>query len=423
MIREHVAGGTRRIGWLGVGLLSALLLTIAAIGDAREFASPAAAQAPGTLRIDPATKTVGVGATFDVNIIQHADVATIGAGTNFSFDARILQIVGITLGQPYQGASFYFGDAEQGTSSDIGTAVVAANSSGVLPSLTAFYLPGAGQVPPGDAIFLTLKLKAKAAGQSALKMEPIGTYQQPGYHPIEMLDSESHDMTVETTGGSVTVSGSAPVETAQTTVTPTAGTPKPTGTRVSGVQGVTGTAAIVSVVPASAKVAVGATTTVDLRVKLPVDATSAQASLSFKKGVIELVSVEPAGAWKQGKLVIGSGQQTAQQAIADANQSGVLKSAGVLFSPGTVPAGEDTLLKLTMRGLKDGESSLKLSDVEVVDASGNTIKVQPQNAKLVVGSGAGGGGLPVLWIVLAAVVALVAGGGGAAYWLRRRSQA
>jgi hypothetical protein len=181
-----------------------------------------------------------------------------------------------------------------------------------------------------------------------------------------------------------------------------------------------------SVVPASSKIDPGATVKVDLRLKVGVAATGAQADVKFDKDVLEIVSVEAGASWKKGRLFAGTGRQTLEQAIAEANTSGTLKSVGVLFNPGSGSAkpGEDTFLTITVRGLKDGKSSIKLENTEVVDAEGNSIGAKPQNSELTVGSGGGGGGISLILVLggLLLVVGIAAGGSFAFVRMRRDTQ-
>ena len=80
---------------------------------------------------------------------------------------------------------------------------------------------------------------------------------------------------------------------------------------------------------------------------------------------------------------------------------------------------------LTVRGLKDGETELKLKNAKVLDENEFPVKVTAQNGKIVVGEGGGaGGGFSILGLVVGLFVLGGLGGGGALgyrAWKRRDS--
>jgi hypothetical protein len=324
--RRESTDGLQLRATVVVALLGALaLIGIVNVSGAPRVSTPALA-AGATLRIDPPAQTVAGGQKFTVNIIQNADVPSLGAQTNFVFDPKLLRIVGVDIGPPYRGATFLFGSAEQGTNTDIGKAVVAANRDGTFRNLATFIPPGGGSpVPPGDAVFLKLTLQALGPGGKS----PL-TLRAMDLSPMEMIDGQGNTIPLTAKNGEVTVSGgsSAPPEGA----TPAATAAATLSSTVAASE--RGAAALLTVAPASSKIAVGATTTVDLRVKLPVESLGVQTDLSFDKSVVEIVSVEQGEAWSKGLLVAGVSGQTKEQAISDANQAGTMKGAGVLFYPG-----------------------------------------------------------------------------------------
>jgi hypothetical protein len=83
------------------------------------------------------------------------------------------------------------------------------------------------------------------------------------------------------------------------------------------------------------------------------------------------------------------------------------------------------VLVLTVRGLKNGETELKLKNPQVQDEAGKPIKVTAQNGKLTVGeaSEVSGGGVGMGLIVGGGLVGLlvIGGAGYAAYTLMRRN--
>lgn len=416
-------GALRRRGGAsrGAALLAALFISLLATGllDGRTALAQSA-----TLRIDPQSQTVDAGQTFTVKIVQNSDGVTLGAQTNFGFDPNLVQIIAAEPGAGYRDALFLYGVAEDGTSASIEAAVASANSTGVLRNLTTFLTPGTGAVPAGGADFILITMRARqgVGGKSALGLPTMGPIS-----PVEMIDENGNSLPVSTVGGEVAVvGGAAPPAGATTPTPPVAGasvTPnRATATPKRAMSNIPSGSTGMSVVPASSKVDPGATVKVDLRLQIGVAATGAQADVKFNKDVLEIVSVEAGPSWKKARVFAGTGRQTLEQAIAEANTSGTLKGVGVLFNPGSgsVKPGEDTFLTLTVRGLTDGKSSITLENNEIVDAEGNSIKAKPQNSELTVGSGGGGGISPFLILGGALLVLGLAGGAGFAFVRMRR---
>jgi hypothetical protein len=286
-------------------------------------------------------------------------------------------------------------------------------------------------VPAGDAVFLKLTLQALGpAGTSALTLGPIGqkpdtlcSSTPPCYaNPMEVVDANGSSVAVAARNGTVTISGGAPAGPVETG-TPTAGA-TPTATKTSSVQGVTSGPALLTVAPASSKIAVGGTTDINLKVRLPVEATGVQADISFNKKVISIEKITAGPAWSGGQLIAGSSGQDTDAALGDANKTGKLKGAGVLLTSGgsSVQPGEETALVLSVKGLDDGKSTFKVSNISLVDAQGQTVKISGKDATLTVGSGSSGGGSSMLWILLVVLGIVVVGAAGGGFWyVRRRS--
>jgi hypothetical protein len=153
-----------------------------------------------TLAVDPATVVVPPGANFQVQIKQTANFVTTGAQASVTFDQTKVELVSIEKGQPYGAASLLAGVAPQ----TVAAAIAEANSSGKLNKAATFFVPGTGQVPTGQAVFLLLNMKAKdgASGSSALTLSDL-----------EMLNAEGDGLTVGGQNGSVSVQVGAPVPT------------------------------------------------------------------------------------------------------------------------------------------------------------------------------------------------------------------
>jgi len=130
--------------------------------------SPASAQTAG-MRVDPANQTVAAGQSFTISIIQSADFTTLGAAATLQFDPNVVQVVNAEVGPPYADGLFLFGGGAGGAQSPE-QAIADANVTGLLPNITTFYLPGAGSVPPGDAVVATITMSGRGGGTSPLNL-------------------------------------------------------------------------------------------------------------------------------------------------------------------------------------------------------------------------------------------------------------
>lgn len=146
------------------------------------------------LSISPAGQTVDDGAAFSIRLMQNSDSTTTGVETDFGFDPSLLRITNVEAGTAYAGASLLMGVAPQTPAEAIGEA----NATGLLKNLSAFFLPGLGNVPPGEGEFVVLTMEAKpgVSGSSPITLANS-----------EMLDDQGSPLTVSTTGGEVIVEG------------------------------------------------------------------------------------------------------------------------------------------------------------------------------------------------------------------------
>jgi hypothetical protein len=154
-------------------------------------ASSPVGAAAGSLAISPAAQTVGHGSPFTVTIVQNADVATSGAQADLSFNQALMQITSVEAGAAYAGGSLVAGVAPQ----TVAQAIAEANTTGTLQNVSAFYTPGGGSVPAGQADFVILHMQATAPGTNS----PLTLSQ------AEMLDAAGEVVPVTTAGGQVTI--------------------------------------------------------------------------------------------------------------------------------------------------------------------------------------------------------------------------
>jgi hypothetical protein len=392
------------------------------------------------LRVDPGTQTVGLNSDVAVKIVQSADFATIGAQASISFDPSILQIEAVEAGQLYADASFVIGvsDADNGIQQDATAAIDESNTTGMLQNVAVYFVPGSGSVPAGDADFLILTMRSVREGTSQIQLTG----------PIQMGDEEANcygcptDINplaskgpVGATAGQVVVSSSAPASTppastaapgtsptvaatsrpastVQSTVLSAASTP-PAGD-IRGASDIKGATVLVS--PASQKVAKSDTFTVDVKQRVDQPLTGAQAKITFKKDLVEITRIDAGSEWRGAS---GASSKALSDAATSANDSGIIELA--YSSSSTVPAGEITIATVTMRARdKDGTSPIKLTDLDLVDASGKSISLESKNGEVTVGSG-DSSSMMMYWMIGAVSLGVVAAGGGGAYYLRRRN--
>ncbi len=458
------------------GLLLVTLVALMALGGGLGNHAPAFAQS-GSLRIDPPSQTVAEGEPFTVKIIQSADVTTLSAQTNVLFNPAVSQINSVQVGPSYTDALFLYGVQSDGSAASIEAAIAAANGSGVLRNIATFFTPGAGSVPPGDTEFVTIGMTGTGAGQTALELAPLDPVpnQPPGFYfsPVEMLDEAGIKIPVSVQNGEVTVTGGGGGDAPTPTEAAASASPIASPTASPQLARVANASATLSVAAGGQQLAVGAEGKVELKVKANVKLVGAESDITFDKSIIEITKVEQGSSWKKATLVAGTGRQTIEQALADAKNKGELKAVGVQLlatggtsaSPSASPGGssaapatsaatttptpptatstaspstsaptrspsasgqaggaEESLLVLTVKGLKNGETELKLKNAEVLDETGSAVKVTAQNGKITVGEGGGGGGIGLPLIIGGGIlgIGVIGGAGFAVRSLRRR---
>jgi hypothetical protein len=154
----------------------------------------AAGATSASLSVSPAGQTVVGGAALSIRLMQHSDQTTTGVQTDFGFDPSLLQIKSVELGAAYAGASLLMGVAPQ-TPAEV---ISEANTTGLLKNVSAFFLPGLGNVPPGEGEFVVLTMEAKpgVSGTSPITLANS-----------EMLDDQGNGLAVSATNGEVIVEG------------------------------------------------------------------------------------------------------------------------------------------------------------------------------------------------------------------------
>jgi len=349
------------------------VLLIAAMG-LRSVPGAAAAEGDPTLRVDPATQDVSPGQEFVVNVIQSATVPTTGAQVNVVFDSKLMAVKDFELGPAYTSASavFVFGNADRGTNATKDLAIGRANESGILENSAGFLLPGSGAIPAGDTVFLKVTLVALAG---------------PGGEPIialnggSMIGEAGEALRPDVVNGSVVVAaGGAPAASGSPTGSgdPTS-RPSETPTEAPAVPVSPTTPVQVSLAPTSITLQAGMPARIFLIAASDGNISSVATDLTFEPDKLEITGIEPGPAWSGAiPIAVASGQSNRlEDALAEANTTGILQQAGVFFPPGAadLPYGQGVFVSVLVKGKVDGTSSLSIGNAAALGVSGETIPV------------------------------------------------
>ena len=161
---------------LRIGFLSVALATALSLGGGTHRAS---AVSTG-LWIAPSDVAVNSGASFSVQVRQHAEVTTSAAQTDVIFGRTRLQVTGVVRGPAYSGALFAF------------TSLAEANTATGVFSIGTVFWPSPPDphptVPAGDAVFATITMTAAAGVNAVTPLSLSETFLVDGaYNPIAPL--------------------------------------------------------------------------------------------------------------------------------------------------------------------------------------------------------------------------------------------
>jgi hypothetical protein len=203
---NRIEGSSRRQGGLALVLGSLLVGAYLLV--------PATALAAGnSLRLSPASSSVGNGATFTVHVIGNSAGAVSGTSASVTFDKTKLQVTAIVKGTDWVNGGA--GWAGYPTSANLATFLANANSAGKIPSIAAFFL--SGSLPAGDHTLFNVTFHAIATGSAVVNL------------PIGPSDGGMLDGSVATYGNALTVTAASPAGTYTINAAP-APTPTPSTT-------------------------------------------------------------------------------------------------------------------------------------------------------------------------------------------------
>jgi len=149
--------------------------------------------------------------------------------------------------------------------------------------------------------------------------------------------------------------------------------------------------------PAAQTVPPGATFAVNLVQTADTATVGAGATITFDPAVLQVQDVQPGPGYASTSLLVGPPPDptsptgvgepvTLQEAIANANQSGTLIGLTAFLPPGTgsVDAGDNVFVTLTMVGVTNGTSQILLSAMEMGDDQFNPLDVSGANGSITV---------------------------------------
>jgi hypothetical protein len=197
--------------------------------------TPTVVAKTGTLQVAPATVVVPPNSDVKLFVNQSATFKTSGTQTNVTFDRNLLQIVKVEMAPAYNGGALIAGVTVGTTPQTLAQAIAEANTTGTLKNVSAYFIPGVGEIQAGDNSFLTIYMKS----QSAEGTSPVTLAE------MEMIDTAGASVNVTGTAGSVQVQTGAPTQVPPTPVLAAGGgTPHAGGsTSGAGTRGVAGTSA------------------------------------------------------------------------------------------------------------------------------------------------------------------------------------
>lgn len=348
-------------------LISALLVFGLAV-----LSAPSASAASATLTMEPSSVNASVDQEFTVTLKVSSDVDLGAVQTNVIFDRQIVQILDVAPAGPWATALFIVGQAPQTEEQALAQAN---NETGKLLGVASFFSSGAGSVPAGTSDFLSVRVKAVGGGTSQVTFTPEPLFL------VRALDTSQNVVPLETTGGSVNVSGPtlSPTPGGQSPTpspSPTPAVPTPTPTPGLPIQ------ASLSISPVTLAVRPGTEFSVSLMQTANIETSGALASLGYDQSLLELVSVSRGTGYKNGTVVygrvpVGSTPPPIAAKIATANATGKLEAITVFLSPPNKAAAgslEVAVIKFKSRSAL-GTTALTLSDAEVINTEGKNVGV------------------------------------------------
>ena len=375
--------------------------SVTSVNAAPEAQATAAAQ-PGapTISLTTDKTTINKDEQFKVNIDVNGVTDLYAADVRLQFDNSKLEVVDSNPNLP--GTQIEIGKFLDPSS---GQGFVAQNSADNAAGRISYAVTLLSPAKPvsGGGTLATITFKAKDAGAPTISFlnalltkqdnSTINAQSRPlgaGVQPVQPGGGAA-----QATAAPAPTGGAQPTTAAQPTAAPKAAqateAPKaaqPTSPPAAAPQGATQAATVV-LDPASASVAVGATTQIAVKVNGVTNMYGADVRLSFDASKVEVVDDDAAQAgvqMKQGDC-FPAGSQTARNQ-AD-NGAGTITFASSRVSPATAVNGSCTVITVTFRGKAAGSTQVSFSRApQLADNNGQPINSTPTGGAITVTGGA-----------------------------------
>jgi hypothetical protein len=369
------------------------------------------------MTVVPANQVVAPGSAFVVEVHQNADATSRGAQMNFTFDPAMVQVTGVVRGPKYA-----TGRLLAGVGQTLEQAIAEANTTGTLKNVSTFLDPGQVLVTPGDTIFVSVAMQAKpgVTGSSDLALSNLN-----------VIASNGSSIPLTSTNGTVNVDPAAPTATVTATSTPAAAaaTSTATPTRTATITR-TPTAspsasptfdpntadAVIKVDPEIQTIPPGSSFTIDLVQDTDFETVGAFTYLEFNHDLLEIERIAKGDDYATGGVLVageasGADPQTVDEAIDEANGTGLLKALSVYFATGgagtsRISAGEHAFAVVTMKvksGAANGTTAIEpivfIDDSNpnlppsehpphLLDEGDNAVRARGEEGEVVINSGA-----------------------------------
>jgi hypothetical protein len=166
---------------------------------------PVLAAGTGTVVINPSGNPTpipagGPGATFSVDVVSNASVATSGVQASVVFDKTVLQITGVTRGSGWSSAPVFIGPpaSDLTVAANMAATIASANANGKLATVAASQTSGSTTANV-DQSFLTITFQVIGCGSSSTTAITLPT----GASDTLMTDTTAGQVAITTTGATV----------------------------------------------------------------------------------------------------------------------------------------------------------------------------------------------------------------------------
>jgi ABC-type phosphate transport system permease subunit len=308
------------------------------------------------IRVEP-------GQAFVAYVVMETDAPSVGVRTDISFDPRLLHVVGIDRGTALAKALFSHGTTADCSWASLNSTMVVANETGHIRNLLSVMPPSAGAIEAGTTIAyrLTMEAQPAATGPTTISLEAAGVRDsQKRWKDVAGSAAAVTIAAATTPSGSAQPSGSAGAS--QPSLSGGAGAPPPPASP--------GPAQI-RLDPADTVASNCEEAKIALWLKTDAPTSGVVADIGFTPAALRITKIEPGPAFEHAQLSVGTGGQTLDEAIAQANSTGLLSQLSLTLLPGSpdLPSGDLLVATITATGKTDGPANVTVTSPVVLDAN------------------------------------------------------